>query len=179
MMTEKDIARFWSKVNKDGPIPPHRQELGKCWVWVKGKFSFGYGAFWIIPQRRNETAHKLSWMMVNGPIPDGKWILHKCDNPACCNPAHLFEGSHQENIDDMIKKGRQAKGATHFSATSPEKVVKGESHHKAKLTESDVCEIRKRKVSFGEANKTIARDYGVTRQLIRMIVVGKIWKHVK
>ena len=100
--------RFWPKVNKDGPIHP---TLGtRCWLWTAGTNGHGYGAFHPGPGRRGMgKAHRISWTIANGPIPDGLGVLHRCDNPPCVNPAHLFLGTDQENHRDMDAKGRHGR----------------------------------------------------------------------
>ena len=87
--------RFWEKVNRDGP--------GGCWIWT-GSTNGRYGQVCLngVPKK----AHRISWEMKNGPIPDGLHCLHRCDRPECCNPSHLFIGTQADNIADMIKKGR-------------------------------------------------------------------------
>ena len=83
--------RFWEKVNK----------TNECWEWIAGK-SHGYGVFWI--NGKLLRAHRVAWSIYNGGIPEGLLVLHKCDNPACVNPDHLFIGTQQDNVDDMITK---------------------------------------------------------------------------
>lgn len=93
-MTPRDIQRFWSFVIR---------QKG-CWPWMGGINSTGRGIFWL----NNETpkAHRISWIVHHGPIPKGKLVLHRCDNGRCVNPEHLFLGTHRDNTQDMIKKGR-------------------------------------------------------------------------
>lgn len=159
-MTEKDIARFWEKVNKDGPIPPHRPELGKCWVW-NGKPRFdGYGQM-MMSSRCPMLSHRASWIISCG-IPN-RCVLHKCDNRVCVNPDHLFLGTRPDNMTDKCKKGRQ---------------TRGEENGPSKLTKNQVIEIKKRHAVTREFHKIIAKDYGVSRGLIGNIIRGKNWKHI-
>lgn len=97
-LNRKHIARFFAKVNKaDG-----------CWPWVGARSSSGrYGALAV--HGKTQGAHRVSWAIHHGPIPDGMHVLHKCDNPICVNPSHLFLGSHLENMADMTSKGRRGK----------------------------------------------------------------------
>jgi len=97
--------RFWPKVDKNGSAPEHCPELGPCWVWTGAHVPWGYGQIGLTG-RKNGRAHVVSWEMHNGPIPDGLWVLHKCDNPPCVRPDHLFLGTVQDNTADMIAKGR-------------------------------------------------------------------------
>lgn len=89
------MDRFWSKVDKSGD----------CWEWTACRTRAGYGQF--KSDGRLHRAHRLAWALTNGPIPEGKHVLHRCDNPGCVNPDHLFLGSHQDNMDDMSNKGRR------------------------------------------------------------------------
>ena len=109
------LVRFWEKVNKDGPIPERFPELGQCWVWTAGTDIFGYGA--IAPGRRSGlgrlgrrsvAAHRVSWLIHCGIIPEDLCVLHRCDNPLCVRAKdHLFLGTKGDNWRDMQAKGRQ------------------------------------------------------------------------
>jgi HNH endonuclease len=109
------IVRFWAKVNKDGPIPKHCPELGACWLWTASLRNKGYGAFSYryAGQCVQARAHRFSWELAYGAIPDGLCVLHRCDTPACVNPHHLWIGTKAENNADMQQKGRKVSGGTY------------------------------------------------------------------
>lgn len=170
---ERLIARFWSKVNKDGPVPPHRPELGPCWVWTVGKLAGGYGVFWS--DDRNVTSHRFSYGLAHGPIPEGIFVCHRCDNRSCVNPGHLFPGTLQDNTDDMVAKGRQATGDRSSARLHPERQHRGEQINTAKLTADQVREIRNRP---HESQRALAREYGVSQRAILFILQRRTWRHV-
>lgn len=91
--------RFWEKVDRRGP--------DECWEWQGARNSKGYGELGRAKGKKNEYAHRLAYRIHYGSISEGMFVLHRCDNPPCCNPRHLFEGTPQDNTDDMIAKGRQ------------------------------------------------------------------------
>lgn len=158
--------RFWEKVNKNGPVPPHRPELGPCWVWTAGINTQrgGYGMF-ALRKGVIRRAHRIAWELANNrPVPDGLWVLHHCDNPPCCNPAHLFLGTPGENTADMAAKGRG------------EFPGQGSKHHTAKLTEADVLAIREARQQ-GVTGSALARQYGVHRTTIYHVCTDR-WRHV-
>src|SRR6266436_3883570 len=145
--------RFWSKVDKQG-----EQE---CWNWKAGKNKGGYGVFYLEHSHHNEPsirdfAHRLSWQFANGPIPDGKWVLHKCDNPPCVNPNHLFVGTVADNQKDMAQKGR---GSTHRRILTPDQVL----------------EIRKKYVRGVYGYIRLAKEYGVGPSTIHDLIVKRNW----
>lgn len=90
--------RFWAKVEKRGPA--------ECWLWLASRNAQGYGKFSVASGRGHMGAHRAVWELVNGAVPDGLWVLHRCDNPPCVNPAHLFLGTCRDNHLDMVAKGR-------------------------------------------------------------------------
>jgi len=183
-LTEGDISRFWKKVNKSG--------ADDCWNWTAGKFRSGYGAFSVLTKLLK--AHRISYMITNGPIPEGLFICHKCDNPSCVNPSHLWPGTNSDNLMDASRKGRIAFGLRSGSHTHPERRatgdrsgarrhpethVRGERVNTAKLTAANVVEIR-RLILSGESTQTSAAiRYGVTQAVISKLVLRQTWKHVQ
>jgi len=157
---EQRIIAFWSYVNKNGSIPVHMPHLGNCWEWT-GSNDGRYGqATW---DGHNIKAHRAIWIITYGEIPDGLWVLHKCDNPKCVNPEHLFLGTHQDNMDDMKAKGRVG-------------YLCGEEHGNHKLTAFQVDEIRNRYALGGTSQRKLAKEYGTCKSTIGYIVRREYWK---
>lgn len=130
-----------------------------CWEWTAGRFSQGYGAFKIGAKTRK--AHRVSYELYVGPIPDSLDVCHTCDNPPCVNPNHFFLGTQKDNAADMAKKGR-AKGR------------KGVMHHGAKLTDAQVkCIINDMRLL-----REIAPEYGVHIKTISRIRRRELWTHI-
>lgn len=153
-----DTARFWSKVNKNGPI---HESLGtRCWLWT-AQCSRGYGRIWL--KGSQSAAHRYSYELHKGPIPNGMLLCHSCDVRNCVNPEHLWLGSSLENNHDMIDKARHA-----FGVKNP----------KAKLQESDILEIRRLSQS-GMFLKDIAVQYEIAISTVFDIVKRRRWRHVK
>lgn len=148
--------RFWSHVVRGTP--------NECWEWQASFGSTGYGAF---PNRTKGVpakAHRAAWYFTHGPIPDGLWVLHHCDNPPCVNPAHLYLGTVAENARDRVERGRgRAPG-------SP-----GELNPHSKLTWADVGEIR-RLAATRMKRIDIAARFGVDRTTVHGIVTYRSWK---
>lgn len=181
---ERIAERFWMKVDKSaGP--------DDCWLWISG-MSNGYGRFGI-RQGVIEYAHRMAWLLTKGPIPDGLFACHKCDNPRCVNPAHLFLGTHLDNIADRDAKGRVAKGDKagartkrenmprgdiHWSKRTPERMPRGSARPDAKLTEADVCAIRARYSQGGTSYRLLGLEYRVDTYSIRAIIKRRSWRHV-
>lgn len=127
-----------------------------CWMWTAVRDpKSGYGKFYI-GARRFTGAHRASYSIHNGPIPEGMFVLHRCDTPSCVNPAHLFLGTHLDNMADMIAKGRGTAGRrvpAHF-------VRRGDRHHSSKITEAQVEAARARQAN-GEKLRDLAAELGV------------------
>lgn len=141
-----------------------------CWNWLKPN-SIGYGQFKI--NGRNIGAHRVSWIIHNGDIPEGLNVLHKCDNRRCVNPDHLFIGTQQDNVDDMIEKGRK-----NYFCNPP--IMSGENNPRARLNFKQVKEIRKlykERVSSGKGSiKKIADRFNISYTTAHSIITRKTWK---
>lgn len=152
VVNDVDLNRFWANVDKNGD--------GECWNWIKVSQKHPYGR--IRWQGRQLLAHRVSYQIAFGDFNQALEVLHKCDNPACVNPSHLFLGTQQDNMTDKATKCRQA-------------ILKGENNGQSRLTQTDVQEIRQR-YQAGESQGAIAMDYGVHRSQIGRIVNFQRWK---
>lgn len=170
--------RVWEKVNKNGPVPNHQPHLGECWVWIGFRDKKGYGRLnvgYIVRGRYHgypDFAHRVVWELVNGALQPGLCLLHRCDNPACVRPAHLFTGDRADNNRDRYAKGRYSN------------CPNGELVPQHRLTTEQVLEIRaickpgKCWHSSKDSYSDLARKYGVTYHAIRLVVLRKNWKHL-
>ncbi|HXI19336.1 MAG TPA: HNH endonuclease [Chloroflexota bacterium] len=131
-----------------------------CWEWVGAKNSKGYGS--INSGGGSTSTHRLAYQEFVGPIPDDLCVLHKCDNPPCWRPSHLFVGTRLDNAKDRDLKGR-------FRSTP----VRGERHHTSKTTDAQVVEA-KRRVASGERQASVAKSLGVARPTVHMWVHGRV-----
>ena len=149
-MDEKTVARFWAKVDKvNGPVHPLH---GQCWMWTAGRVGrMGYGRFSL--GGRSVRSHRMARMIATGSDPGGGWVLHRCDNPLCVNPGHLFLGTPQDNIADMVAKNRHA-----FGLRLPQ----------TRISDEEVAAIR----AASGTQADIGRRYGVSQQTVSMIRTG-------
>lgn len=150
----RSVERFWELVEK----------TEACWVWRGDRLPYGYGKFRPFRTQYRKVApiipaHRYSFALANGGIDATLHVLHKCDNPWCVNPDHLFQGTDADNALDKVAKGRS---------------MRGERQHKAKLTDADIVAIRR---SPADA-LTLSSRYGISRQNIYAIRSGKTWKHL-
>lgn len=134
------------------------EPMSGCWLWEGTVHRDGYGQIKI--DGTLHRAHRLSYELHKGRVPPTLGVLHKCDTRCCVNPDHLYVGSPADNVDDMVRRGRNRRG---------------EAQSQAKLTERAVKAIRQ----SGRPSAELARKYGVTRQCIRNVRTGLRWRHVK
>lgn len=158
VVTDDLVERFWQKVDKS------RGESA-CWAWIGNKSGpTGYGS---IRQgngtRRNLRAHRVSYAMRYGATPTGLLVCHKCDNPSCVNPEHLFLGTAKENSQDMVAKER-----------NNHPICIGEKNPNCKITVSDVIAIR----AMEDSQVSIASKFGITNSTVWAIKHRRIWKHL-
>jgi DNA-binding MarR family transcriptional regulator len=167
--TDTDIERFWSHVARS---KPH-----ECWPWKASQFTGGYGQFRV--NKCNLKAHRVAYFLHYGIDPGEHLVCHRCDNPVCCNPFHLFTGSVKDNALDCKDKGRlnTASGDKHGLHRHPERAAKGESVHGSKLTFEQVRQIRELYAAGGITQVQLGERFGVTRRAIGKIISGENWKH--
>lgn len=152
---EDPEKHFWRKVDKlNGPVHPVLKT--KCWLWIGGLYStqWGYGAAHL--DGKTYLAHRLAWFFTFGDWPKNL-ACHKCDDPLCCRPSHLFNGTDQNNVDDREKKHR------------------GVQRNNVKLTAAQVLAIHKEYAEGKTTHRKLASKYGVTHASVGYILRGKSW----
>ena len=150
--------RFWEKIDKDGPTV--YEHLGPCWVWTACITKKGYGHF-TVKVGDSDTAHRISWRLAWGEIPEDLSILHRCDNPPCVRPDHLFLGTAKDNMQDAARKKRTAIG---------------ERNGMAKSSNAKVKQIRELYATGKYSQKDISLMFLIEQASISSIVKGQIWK---
>lgn len=151
IIAEKYKTRFFQKVRK----------TESCWIWEGGKFGTGRPAFNF--EGRVIAASRFSYFLHYRELPEKLCVCHKCDNPLCVNPEHLFLGTHKDNVDDKVRKGRQ---------------MRGEKHYRTKLSDEIVKEIREVHKTLKSPTK-ISEIYGISIDHVNLIVHRRRWKHVE
>jgi hypothetical protein len=169
------VTRFWDRVE--------RGAADACWPWTASRKRRGYGHVgWINPetgQKQMMVAHRVAYHLTHGAPPLGHVVMHTCDNPPCCNPAHLITGTVAENNADRSQKGRTARpGVGNWRARSLANQARGSQHTSAKLTEHQVREIR----ALCEARRLTQRQigvlYGVSQSAVMQIHARRNWGHL-
>lgn len=153
-LSETFPQRFWAKV----------QKTNSCWLWIGGCKRTGYGRIVKKGKKPKIDAHRASWILHNGPIPEGVYVLHDCpngDNPACVNPDHLWLGTHEQNMHDKVSKG----------------ICSGENHSQRKLSWLDVKFIRDSYNLRQRTQKELADMFGVKVHHVSNIINFKKWNH--
>jgi len=148
------VKRFWSKIDKS-------RGSKSCWPYTAGRNWYGYGMF-NPTSKKHVPAHRYMWQLKNGPIPKGMLICHKCDNPPCCNPDHLFIGTPADNMRDKVRKGRQS--------TKVPKPRYGEDHHNCRFSNEQVRAMRDLYEKCGWKQLALARVFNTPVATIHGIV---------
>lgn len=152
-LNTSDVHRFWKYVLVDAP--------DACWNWDGGAAPDGRGRFYL--QGKSFKAPRIALWLHTSRQPGDMSVCHSCNNPPCCNPRHLYLGTEGDNARDRLRAGTQ---------------IRGEQHHRAKLTEREVREIRRLYATGKYSQRELAAKFGVSQHPIRMAVQWKTWKHV-
>jgi len=153
-MTRTLAKRFWEKVDKRGP--------DDCWEWLGARRHRGRGYGSIRCEGTVMRAHRVAWRLIHGDVPKDKCVCHTCDNESCVNPAHLFLGTHRDNMRDMMQKGRDCHPT-------------GEDLPQSKLTVEGVAQIRRRYSEGDVTQRELAHEYGVTQGAISCVITRRTW----
>lgn len=172
-LTQQEIERFWGHVERRG--------LDECWPWLR-RLSRGYGKFTI--SRRGSKyligAHRIAYLLGHNEDPADMLVCHRCDNPPCCNPAHLFKGTPKDNLADCSAKGRTARltGDRHWSKKHPNLISRGSKVGGSVFTDDQVREIFTLYLTGEHSHQSIADRFSVNRETVSVILRGRNWKHL-
>lgn len=167
-LTTADVERFWSKVDRSGGPEA-------CWPWKGSHDHYGYGSLGL--SGRTVKAHRLAYVLAGALDPNALAVCHRCDNPPCCNPAHLFAASQPANVRDMVSKGRGRPGPGLRAAWATGGHPRGEQHGMARLSRRAALEIRRRRLA-GDGAKALAAEFEVCVAHVYRIARGDNWRHV-
>ncbi|QGJ93008.1 HNH endonuclease [Gordonia phage Kabocha] len=162
--------RFWQYVK--------RGRKSECWEWQGHRTDAGYGQFVMYPpdvsQKRTVVASRQAFALSHGreAVHD---VCHTCDNPPCCNPAHLYDGTKSQNSLDMVSRGRDNWATGKMKARN----LRGTKNGQSKLTEADVREIRKLYAQGGYTQQALAKQFGVAQSKVSDVINRRTWKHVE
>ena len=162
MVVAEVSPRFWSKVDERSPA--------ECWEWTAALNNRGYGQFWLPLMRTMALSHRVAYVLAGGVLADrrgrpgavGELVLHRCDNPPCCNPHHLSLGDHGRNMAEKVQRGRCADS-------------RGERNSRARLTAEQVAEIRRRSTGTYGEQSALAREFGVSVGAVAHVIHGRSW----
>lgn len=187
--SQNEVDRFWAKVWM--PYDAH-WDIDICWIWLATKDQKGYGRYGL--RGKLWHAHRAAYLFHYGKCPDELYVLHSCDNPSCVNPAHLWLGTNQDNMDDKVAKGRQIRGqklsnicapknpafgSRNGAKKYPERLMRGEQCHSAKMTADKVRELRSKYIFGVTSYASLAAEYGIDPTVVGDIINRKTWKHVE
>lgn len=157
-------------------------EATGCWEWTGhvNQHRMGYGSVRIAG--KTHRAHRVSYVLFKGSIPDGLFVCHSCDNPPCVNPDHLWLGTHKANMADAERKGRRTPppkliGDDNPSRKYPEKRKRGEAHPRSKASDETITAIRRAYLS-GEHLHHIGERFGLKYTFVQDVVYGRVWRHL-
>lgn len=174
-LSSEEISKFWASVLVGAET--------ECWIFTGFRNESDYGMFGVSRNGKWQRyrAHRLSYLIASGEDPAEYQVIHSCDTPPCVNPAHLRKATNAENVRDMIAKGRNPHGDTHWARRMPDRVLRGEANGSAKLTAEGVREIRRRWDNRGNEPVSmyrLAKEYGLSNGYVKRLVERQSWVHL-